>query len=119
MSDLKLPQIFKPEDFETINTDECESEGKETWAEFFARRANHIHNLWIKENGVVVYGQLAIQNHVWNTKNPEWHDTHTGYLIGVQEIEKKCVEHEPSKREEVPTCIHCDKKLKAIWQVIE
>ncbi len=40
------------------------------------------------EDAKVIYGQLSVQEHVWNTKNPEWHDTHRALLVGVEKIKR-------------------------------
>lgn len=40
----------------------------------------------------VIYGQLELRDHVWNTKNPEWHDTHVSRLMPPRPIQKDSLE---------------------------
>lgn len=40
----------------------------------------------------VIYGQLELRDHVWNTKNPEWHDTHVSRLMPPRPIQKDSFE---------------------------
>ena len=67
---------------------------------------------WL-EKQTVVYGQLAVQNYVWNTKNPEWHDTHKAYLVCIEEI-KECEHngHIIVIQKGLFKCSDCDKELK-------
>ena len=40
----------------------------------------------------VIYGQLELRDHVWNTKNPEWHDSHVSRLMPPRPIQKDRLE---------------------------
>lgn len=45
-----------------------------------------------QEKWPVIYGQLEIKDHIWNTKNPEWHDTHVSRLMPPRPIQKDSFE---------------------------
>lgn len=96
-----------------------------------AEQANEILNKYIEENGVRVFGQrshygLLNMNEYADPENgPSDSNTHTGILINVQEIKKKCEKHEPDRislssiSAGKSQCKHCNAKLQAEWKEVE
>lgn len=121
--------IFKPSDFNYYYV------GKETTpsAAHCAEQANKILNKYIEKNGVKVYSETYIENwksSYWRTESKTTGDTHQGYVINIELIEKKCTEHEPEwDAKEIPghshlvetfyRCKNCGVKLKAEWKEAE
>lgn len=125
-------EIFKPEDF--LNAVEYIPKGELRFAHVvFAERANAILNEFIEKNGVKVYSETYIENwksSYWRTESKTTGDTHQGYVINIELIEKKCTEHEPEwDAKEIPghshlvetfyRCKNCGVKLKAEWKEAE
>lgn len=118
--------FFKPADFDGIEQSKyiplIAHEGKIR----VAARANHL----LRERGVRVYMHESNatdprRNWIFDEIQQNYH-TYCAYVIGIEEIEKKCEKHEPSDNcfmhtdgtEGVGFCRHCHKKIKATWQVV-
>lgn len=92
---------------------EMEVEQKE-WQEIYNKcRAEILAEL--KASATVVTKALV---GLWSEK-PHPNDILRGYIVCVEEIEKKACEHEPLDISRATFCKHCHVRLKAKWEVVE
>ncbi len=130
----KVPQIFKPEIYGQLiwQIKQAIQHEKVDWESINKLICNLSQHTFEKfmESQDVVYGQLAAQEHVWNTKNPERHDTHFAYLVAPQPLPKQeCVNHKANIEYWLISggknpmyeskCLDCGTKLKATWTAVE
>ena len=113
-------KLFKPEDFEKYVSLLKQGHGDIPYIS--TPLASNIANEKLKEwldAATVVY---CDQDELHFSGVDEIGYTHKGYLIGVEEIKKECVKHEPEDGWFIlssPTkCKHCNAELVAEWKVI-
>jgi len=70
---------------------------------------------------VYFYQESASDSKLGVFKTQYDYHTHTAVLFDIQEIQRECVEHEPSyalsNGQEYTECKHCGKKIVAKWEV--
>ena len=120
---------FKPEDFKAnkvISVGGCyELTLNSAESRAIADVANRIFQDWLAQNSERVYGNIARYGFPNSFSKAQLDgNTHTGLLVCIEEIKKKCEEHEPIMVSWLESpfglpeckCKHCGVDLIARWE---
>lgn len=107
--------IFKPEMFQEV----LEVKADKQWLmEYVAKTANTV----LREHLLTTTVVYCDKDELHFSGVDEVGYTHKGYLIGVEEIKKECVKHEPVDfyvgpltQDWIVKCKHCGIELQATW----